>query len=258
MQFSFDNSDLGVREIKIVDFGDGQKVAAHQHIKGGGWIAETAHVDESCYVGPYAIVYGNAYVTENAIINDYAKVYGDAKVYGKARVYGDAQVYGFAQVYDNASVSGNSQIYGNSIVINNAMVYDNAKVHGKSIVRNNAEVFNDAEVYGIADIYDSLKIYDKCIVTRKPKACYGFDYNVIITDHHVCMGCVSTPPKYVSTTGKKILRMMGYSPDVSQKWIEAIQFIVDFHECTDRDIDLENFDERAVIMDLLNAKVGVR
>lgn len=258
MSFSFDASDLGITEVMSVDFGDGRKVAAHQHSKGGGWVAETAHVDETCYVGPYAVVYENAKVTGNAIINDYAKIYGDAKVYGNAKVYGDAQVFDTAQVYDNARVTGHAKVYQNARVLNNSIVYDEAQVYGHAIVRNNAEILNTAKVYGVADIYDSLKIYDNTIVTRKPKACYGFDYNVTVTDHHVCLGCVVIPPKFIDTAGKKVMRMLNYHPDIINKWLEAIKFVCDFHGCTDRLEDIENFDERKIIMDLLNARVGLR
>ena len=33
---------------------------AHQHPNGGGWVADTAHVAESVYVGPAARIYGGA------------------------------------------------------------------------------------------------------------------------------------------------------------------------------------------------------
>ena len=242
-----------------VDFGDGQgKVPAHQHPNGGGWVAESAHVDPECYVGPHAVVYGNARVTEKVIINDFAKVYDNARVYGSAKVYGDAQVYEAAQVYDNARVCGNAKVYENAVVVNNALVYDHAEVYGSAIVRNNAEVLNHAKIYGKADIYDSIKIYDNCVVTRKPIVCFGFDYNVLVADHHVALGCVVFPPSFIPQTGKRIMRLMGYTPEVSEKWIQALQFIIEFHGCTDRPEDLENFDERKAIMDLLTAKVGIK
>jgi hypothetical protein len=37
-------------------------VAMHQHAKGGGWVADTAHVDNNAYVGPDAWVGGSAQV----------------------------------------------------------------------------------------------------------------------------------------------------------------------------------------------------
>jgi hypothetical protein len=73
------------------DFLDGRgQVPAHKHTNGGGWVADTARVDASAYVGPDAQVCGNA------------KVYGHAQLYGDARVYDYAKVYGHAQVYGNA------------------------------------------------------------------------------------------------------------------------------------------------------------
>lgn len=55
------------------DFGNGP-VPAHRHPNGGGWVADTAHVDESAYVGRRAWVYGKAWV------------YGEAQVSGEAWV----------------------------------------------------------------------------------------------------------------------------------------------------------------------------
>lgn len=46
----------------------------HRHPNGGGWVEDTATVDETAYVGP------------------------DARVYGAARVSGNAEVFGAAQV----------------------------------------------------------------------------------------------------------------------------------------------------------------
>jgi hypothetical protein len=43
------------------DFGDGKgPVSAHQHVNGGGWIANTATVADTACIGPNAKVYGNA------------------------------------------------------------------------------------------------------------------------------------------------------------------------------------------------------
>ena len=57
----------------------------HQHKNGGGWIANTATVDESVYVSCDARVYGDARVSGNA------RVYGNAWVSGNAQVSGDAR-----------------------------------------------------------------------------------------------------------------------------------------------------------------------
>ena len=65
------------------DFNDGNgPVPAHKHPNGGGWVADTAKVDETAYVGRDARVYGDAQVYDNAMIGGYAMVYDYAMVGG--------------------------------------------------------------------------------------------------------------------------------------------------------------------------------
>ncbi len=87
------------------DFGDGNgPVPAHRHPNGGGWVADTAKVYETSYVGPDAQVYDDATVS------------GNARVYDNARVYGNAWVSSNARVYDNAKVSGDACVSGDAWV----------------------------------------------------------------------------------------------------------------------------------------------
>jgi hypothetical protein len=62
-------------ETELFDFGNGP-VEAHRHINPnksiGGWVANTATVEPTVYIGYYAWVYGNARVSGNAL------VYGNA------------------------------------------------------------------------------------------------------------------------------------------------------------------------------------
>lgn len=58
------------------DFGYGP-VPAHQHPSGGGWVADTAHVDDTAYVGPEALVSGSARVSGSAWVFDSARVSGE-------------------------------------------------------------------------------------------------------------------------------------------------------------------------------------
>ena len=116
------------------DFGDGKgPVPAHQHSNGGGWVADTAIVAATAYVGSSARVYGNAWVS------------GDARVYGAAMVYGKAQVYGNAWVSGDARVSDDAQVYGNAWVSGDARVSDDARVCGNARVCD-APTENDDDV----------------------------------------------------------------------------------------------------------------
>ena len=58
----------------------------HQHSNGGGFVANTATVAKSVYIGPHAIVYGKATCTGNARVEDYAQVSGTARLGGTVRV----------------------------------------------------------------------------------------------------------------------------------------------------------------------------
>ena len=97
------------------DFGAGP-VEAHKHKNPdgstGGWVAETAKVAPTVFVGKDAKVYGNAKVFGKAVVSGNAVVSGDAKVFGKAVVSGKAVVYGNAEVFGNAEVSGNAVVSG--------------------------------------------------------------------------------------------------------------------------------------------------
>jgi len=108
----------------------------HQHPDGGGWVENTASVDETAYIGPNAQVYMNAWVSENVQVCESAQVFCSAEVsenagvFGNARIFENAQVHGYAQVYGNAQVSGYTHMYGNAHVFGNAKVYGHAQVYG--------------------------------------------------------------------------------------------------------------------------------
>ena len=85
-------------------------IEGYLHPNGGGFVANTAMVKKSAYIGANAQVYGNARVCDNAQVYDNALVYGNAQVYGNALVYGNAQVYG------NALVCGETKINGKGIM----------------------------------------------------------------------------------------------------------------------------------------------
>ena len=59
-----------------------------RHANGGGWVADTAEVAATAYVGPHAMVLDTAKVLDNAVIEDYVIVYGDAVFKDNARGYG--------------------------------------------------------------------------------------------------------------------------------------------------------------------------
>jgi acyl-[acyl carrier protein]--UDP-N-acetylglucosamine O-acyltransferase len=66
----------------------------HRHPNGLGWVANTAKVDPSVYVGPHALVYGQAELTDKVRILDVAQVSGHAKLSGDVVVSRHAWVDG--------------------------------------------------------------------------------------------------------------------------------------------------------------------
>jgi carbonic anhydrase/acetyltransferase-like protein (isoleucine patch superfamily) len=121
---------------------EGTRATGAVHPNGGGWVASTAKVASTAFVGPHAKVLGTAVVSDSARIEDYAIVKGSAKVYGNARVRENAMVFSNASVYQNGIVAGcarvlnNSQVYGNGFVTDNAYLV-NTKVYGDAIACGN-------------------------------------------------------------------------------------------------------------------------
>jgi carbonic anhydrase/acetyltransferase-like protein (isoleucine patch superfamily) len=66
----------------------------HQHKNGMGWVANTARVDDSVFVGPYAIVYGQAQLSERVRVLDSAQVSGHAILSGDVIVCGNRWIDG--------------------------------------------------------------------------------------------------------------------------------------------------------------------
>lgn len=252
MEIEFDlNNDF--KEIEEYDFGNGP-VPAHRHLRGGGWVANTATVDDTCYVGPYARVFENAFVSGNAFINDAASVFGNASVTGNAKVYGDAMVYDNASIRDMARVSGFSKVYGNATVLNGAQVYESAEVFDNAVVCNNAEVYDNSKVCGSGYVYECIRLYGHSIVTRKPILGLGFEYPVTITDHHVLLGCTVIPPTTLKKLGRRIITLVGYDKEQADLWLEIVDRLIQVHGCTDIPEDLTPENERRVILNLITER----
>ncbi len=155
--------DVSEPSKQVFDFGQGP-VPAHQHKNGGGWVADTATVADTAFVGPNAQVYGFAIVRDYAWVSDNAEVYGNAVVRDNARVYDNARAYDKAQVRDEAEVSDQAQVYGTAWVYSNARVYGNAWVEGTAKVRSNAQVYGEALVKDKSVVKDRAQVYGDAVV----------------------------------------------------------------------------------------------
>jgi hypothetical protein len=132
------------------DFKDGLgRVAAHRHDNGRGWIADTAKVEDSVYVGTGCEIFQNAIVRGNVRLQGNSRIFGGAAVSGAVLLQKEAAIYGKAVVRDQttltdtvrlfgeAHVSGTSSLYSNSFVCDSAHVFSTS-LHGDCQIRGSA------------------------------------------------------------------------------------------------------------------------
>ncbi|MBQ9695058.1 MAG: N-acetylglucosamine-1-phosphate uridyltransferase [Oscillospiraceae bacterium] len=135
------------------------KGAGHVHPNGGGWVADSASVADSVYVGPDAMVLGNAALTGNVRVEDHAVVTGTVTVQDHAVICGHAVVDGGGWVYDNgwkmgsASVSGNAVIGDSAVVTQACTISGNAKVLQKAYLAEFTTLTDDAAAKGMTYAY---------------------------------------------------------------------------------------------------------
>lgn len=111
------------------DFKDGQgRVPACRHVNGKGWVAKTAVVEDSVYVGPRAKVFQRAYISGNVRLEGQARVYGAACVQGNVLLKQSAQVCGEVVVRDNVEMHGAARIFGRAHVSGRTRLFDNVMI----------------------------------------------------------------------------------------------------------------------------------
>lgn len=120
------------------------KTNGNIHPNGGGWVASSATVDNSVYVGPYAMVVGNSNLTGEVQILD-AAIVQDATISGEVKVKDVAMVLG-GNISENAVIGGlafveNCNIYGNALIDMRARV-SNYELHGDIHVGGDVIVYN--------------------------------------------------------------------------------------------------------------------
>jgi carbonic anhydrase/acetyltransferase-like protein (isoleucine patch superfamily) len=126
------------------DFGKGFE-RAHPHDNGGGWVADTATVEPSVFVGP------------DAKVCDFAQVSGGARLSGHAVVMDRAVVCDNALIIDavvmeGATVSGDSRVTDGAVVKDAAWISGFATAHGPCVIGGNSRVRDYGVVSGIAAI----------------------------------------------------------------------------------------------------------
>ena len=103
------------------NFGNGP-VPAHKHKNGGGWVADSARVDESVFIGPNARVYDQAQVLNGAFIFNRVRVYGHARVFETAQIHDRVRIFGDAVIYGDVCIHGQMSIH-NDTNLNNGFLF---------------------------------------------------------------------------------------------------------------------------------------
>ena len=120
--------------------------AGSRHPNGNGWVASTARVTATAFVGPRAQVLGNAVVSGNARIEDWAIVGGNAQVRDNAVVEDFAQVLN-GQVFENARISALT-------IVNNGA----ARIHGSARIASVMNAIGAFDVSGNAQLLGDVEL----------------------------------------------------------------------------------------------------
>jgi len=134
----------------------GAPIPGKPHPHGGGFVADSAKVEATAYVGPRARVLGRAKVLGKARIEDFGEVRDDAVVSGRAVVSGHglvehhAQLTEEARVADYGVVSEYAVVSGRARVLEYAHVRGHNRVSGTATLRGRAVSWDHREISGTA------------------------------------------------------------------------------------------------------------
>ncbi len=162
----------------------------------GGWVENKDNLSQNgtCWINDDAEVFNNATVTRDAYVADKAKVFDGAKLIDKCSVVENAIVKGkYTCISDNAHIGGNVEVGSNKGKYTSIYGYSCVVTKDKIVVKN---------VY-----IDSIEIFHNC--TKQPIVLYGFDYDVVVLDNHIQIGCQSrTFKEWKNTTKEAVARLM--------------------------------------------------
>ena len=141
--------DIDTDKVVVVFEMQGQKesIEGRFHANGGGFVALTADVAETVYVGKDAMVLGESRIKDQV------------KILDRSRVFSEAQISGQVVVSDNALISGKAELSGRAIVSGNSRVSGLSKVSGQVQVTDNAQVFSTAQVSDQAKVFGNARVF---------------------------------------------------------------------------------------------------
>ncbi len=132
----------------------GQKGSLHPN--GGGFVAHTAEVDPTVYVGKNAAVLDLASVLENVRITGFSQARGTSRLSGDVELSGFSRVGEYAQLSDNVKVSDFARIGGQAYLSGNVEASGFSKISGYITAVSNVRFFGWSRVSGNAVFYDMV------------------------------------------------------------------------------------------------------
>lgn len=192
------------------DFKDGTgRIAAHRHDNGRGWVADTATVDDTVYVGPRCEVFNRAIVKGAVRLEGQSRVSGGAVVSGGVIMRKNAHVYGAAVVRDtteisddvricgSAHVSGTSRIFGTALISDSAQLFavtlqGNCRISGAALIVRSTlhgdtgggsmiEIKGNCSVIN-GNISGNVCIESQAQLIRSTLRCFSVDTKIHLTD----------------------------------------------------------------------------
>jgi hypothetical protein len=185
------------------------------HTNGGGFVARSARVDATAYVGPEARVLGEAKVLGQARILDRAVIRGNATVRDRAEVSGAAVVSGSATVSDDARVRSHAFVGGN------AKVRERARVGDLADLQENQDVSGDAWLRGVTAPLGDSQIGGYAILDAD--YAMGFKLTDGVHFHHIPWG-----DWYFDEVAAKLTKPRGLVASYAFKESEGAQALDEF------------------------------
>ena len=146
-RYSYEVTFRGAKPASAPPLREEKKPEGAPHANGGGFVAKSAKVAPTAFVGPNARVLDGAQVSGNARIEDFAVVRQAAKISD------NAIVAGFARVTDRAQLSGNARVRGFARLADQATLTGNARLLEYAMIDGRGTVSGDVLVKGFGEIH---------------------------------------------------------------------------------------------------------
>ena len=136
------------------------------HRNGGGFVANTASVEDTAYI------HYDTVVCDQAQVRDIVKIYN-------SKISESAQVFEMALIEDS-EVSGTSHVYGTSVILK-SKIKEKTHVFGRALVKESSEVTGTSKISGNSEIVRT-KISGNSTVSGYTRTYHNTLENAVVVD----------------------------------------------------------------------------